>query len=276
MNTSVLVVDDRPKTLAAHENVLSEIGVLVTFAKSPAEAISIMSNAPSFDAVIADLSFNEHEGEANVEGEEIGRWMQSTGYPGYSILCSARFGERDNEYQEALNYFNDSLSPNAKIEEYEELVNKAAKNRLNRLMSSQLLSTPEIALDRRESLLKIHTLTDLREGDSNADYFRQGYEIIVVQPFIEPFVVGSPFFVWRKHLAQGVFLEVYGQPTLIGFGTSFDESLSALNEVLVSTYIDTHDGRVMGPLEKVKNFLIAVYDEQVRASLANSRGDSSA
>ena len=262
MSTIALVVDDNRNTARSHQMVLEDLGLRVVTESSPEGAINRMRNLPSFDLVVCDLSFDDGHGVApNVKGQTVGQWIKERDYPTVAYLCSARFAEDDGEYRESLAFFDAGLSHRAEPQDYEALVAKAKANKIARLEESQLEVSPEVAARNDRALVKIHRLVDETTENDNSEYFNQGYEILAVQPVVHGFAVGSPLFVWKKDIPEGVYLEVYGQPSLLSFGADLAEALTALNEVLYRTYFELHGSDVSGPAVYVQKFLDAVYDD---------------
>lgn len=261
MSTVALVIDDNRNTAKSHRLVLEDLGLRVVTESSPEGAINRMRNLPSFDLVICDLSFDDGHGAPNTKGQSVGLWMKERDYPTVSYLCSARFAENDGEYRESLSYFDSGLSHLAEPDDYEDVVQRARANKISRLEESQLEVTPELALRNERSLQRVHRLVDETTENENREYFDEGFEVLAVQPVVHGFAIGSPVFLWKKDIPEGVYLEVYGQPTLLAFGDDLAASLTVMNEVLYRTYIDLHGELVRGPAKFVQKFLDSVYDD---------------
>lgn len=259
-----LVVEDKPAVADAHADALNialDDNCTVAIAYSPEEATSILNTAPSFDGVICDLSFDDGDGVPNVKGAEVGRWIKEHDYPAVTVVSTAKFSEKDGEYVRSVRFFDGSLPPGSKQPDYKEVAERALQNKRSRLQSSDLLVSPRLAATHEKSLRHIQTLADKTAESPTKDYFDQGYEIVTAQPVVHGFAVGAPIFIWVRELKEGTYLEVFGQPRLLAFGADLESGLSALNEVLWSTYLDVIEEDMSGPMSYLGKFLQTVYDD---------------
>lgn len=259
---NTLIVDDKPRSAATHQVVLDELGSHCILAESPSKAIRLMKNLPSFDLVVCDLDFGGSP-VPNDLGREVGQWMKSQKYPAHSAVFSAAFNEGDKKFRRAAEDFDAVIGKGAEPKEYEELVAVAREVRATRLRSSKLVPDPSLAKSHKAELVEVHKLSSESIGDHVVDRIRRGDHLLVAQPVVDNFNVGSPLFIWISSIDGGVLSEVYGQPNLFGFGESFIASISTLNEVLYTTYLELTDDEVGTGLENTKAFLKMIYEDLV-------------
>ena len=258
MRTALIVEDDKA-TIEAHTVLLDDLGYHTVAAQTISEAKKLVQNHPCFELVISDLNFADAAGHANLHGKEFGEWLRRMQYPSFLAVHSAHYNERSPEYTESATVFDFQLRPGADFEEYERLAKTAAERRNQLLEKSKLVISPEAAKQHPALLEKVHTLKDPHAEGTDSDFFSLGYAILSVQPTVQGQVVGAPFFVWQKNVDGGEFVEVYGQPTLLGFGSSIDDALEVLNEVMYSTFMSATSDDTVGRMSEVIKFLHAIY-----------------
>lgn len=259
---SALIVEDDESRAKLHTLGLQEQGLECLAVSSVNEALIALENAPAFSLVLSDLNFDPRADMSNTDGRKIGRWAMDHLYPGYTALCSAVFGDTDEKFLEAKREFDATFPHSGGTEAYARLAEAARSKAIDRIRDSKLAISPESALISPNRLRSIHELFGDPDTEENSFYFNRGFRIIVVQPTSSNFPIGNPFFVWVNAAVHPVVLEVYRHPTLFSTGSSVEEALRNLSEIISSTHIDLINSEVGGKMRIIRDFVSSIFSRQ--------------